>query len=1686
MNPHHVIRCARLPRRSRLWLALVLPLGLVCGASAQIKTDNSLGLAQTLVGPAYVIPQSIGRLAGSNLFHSFEAFNILGGQSANFTVSTSNLANVISRVTGGTSSAINGQLKLSADIGTPNVLLGTPNFFFINPAGITFGAGASIDVPGAFHVSTANYIKFADGNFHADLGQTSSFSSAAPEAFGFLGTTRAPIGVVDGASLSGYGSQAISIVAGDIEINGGTVSTESGAIRIAAVGQSVQEVAFTGALPAATGDLSILNYGSVYSQAFASDDAGTISISAGAITMSTGFVYSEAYDSGKAGNIDLSATGAMWILDGSRVSSAANWLGDAGSVTLGASHITIDNGYVYSDTYSSGHAARVEVLASADLWVQNGASISSSSYGTGHGGLVHIGAANITLDGASIHTDAYYRGNAGGIDLETTGALWLTNGASIYSGAHAIGDAGSVSVVAASLVADNGAAIYNDVFFNARGNAGTIEVSVQGELSLNSGGRISSITNGSGNAGSVKVGADNIQIDAEYYSYTGILSTTGYYVSGNAGNIEVNATHGIAIYNGGTISSGTNGSGNAGSVKVVAGSITLDQGTISSDTTYDTGNAANVEVAVSGNISIAGGATISSISDFSDGNAGSVKVRAGSINIDGQGYGAGISSTANYYGNAGGVEVTATGDISIVGRGYIWSSTDGSSDAALVKVVARNLLVDRSSVASSTSGAYANSANIEVTLGGDLSLKNGGFIRSVSDSYQGNAGSVTVRAESIAIDGQSRQTGITSTTSGYGNAGNVDVRANGALSMNHGGRIASRTTGSGNSGAVTVEASSISIDGDDRYAGVDTGIFSEIGYYSEGNAGNISVTVHGKLSIFNAGLISSSTDYFSYGNGGDIKIVADSIEIDGQGSSSSTGVRATAATHSSGNAGKIEVTASTDLTLRNGGVISASSFSFGNSGTVTVNAANVSMDGQGNDMIPTGIFTDGTDGEGQLGNIQLDVTGSLSISNKAFITSATYGSADAGSIRIHAGSISIDGQGITTGIFSTAEPYSEGHGGNIEVTVANQLAISNAGVISSGTYSVGNAGSTVVKAGSIAIDGGGSALPLTGISSQSEIDSGGNAGSVEVIAAAGLSVRNGGQISSSTFSSGDAGQVNATAGSILIDGQGLRTGIFSDATAGTGHAGGVKVAAAGGISVLNAGAISSSTFTSGNAGAVNVTGQSITIDGEGGSIYPTGILSESVNGTGNAGSVAVEAATSLSIFSGGDISSSTFSSGNAGSVKVTAGSIVIDRRGNATFAGISSQANLDTTGNAGDIEVTATGNLGIFNGGQISSSTFSSGDAGSVKVSADSIVIDRQQGGFFTGISSDTNHGVGNAGRIAVAASGNLSILQGGEISSSTRSSGNAGSVLVSAGTLLVDGASSSINASAKSGSSGQTGNVTVAATGSITLSNSGSLSIQNDATVADPGTIVPTTLSVSAPDITLKDASITAASTGNVAASDIQIRFSNHLFLDPSSITTSANLGNGGSIGIFGGQLITLENSQITTSVLGQTGNGGDIMLNANTLILDTGFIQANTGATNASGGLVTINVQNLLASGNSLFTGGDVPYMFQPGVFGFNVIQAAAPTGLSGLVQITTPLLDVSGSLSGLSAQVIDTGGLARNPCQVTGGSSLAQSGRGGLPPSARGLLRSDPGFAALQSAQSPATETHARASLATAGCL
>jgi len=107
---------------------------------ADVVTDGSVGAVQSLTGPDYAIPETLGTVKGSNLFHSFEQFSIKTEESATFTGSDS-IQNVISRVTGGQRSDIDGTLRSN---------VGKADFYFINPSGVVFGPNAkNTSVPGA-------------------------------------------------------------------------------------------------------------------------------------------------------------------------------------------------------------------------------------------------------------------------------------------------------------------------------------------------------------------------------------------------------------------------------------------------------------------------------------------------------------------------------------------------------------------------------------------------------------------------------------------------------------------------------------------------------------------------------------------------------------------------------------------------------------------------------------------------------------------------------------------------------------------------------------------------------------------------------------------------------------------------------------------------------------------------------------------------------------------------------------------------------------------------------------------------------------------------------------------------------------------------------------------------------------------------------------------------------------------------------------------------------------------------------------------------------------------------------------------------------------------------------------------------------------------------------------------------
>ncbi|MFM6405617.1 MAG: hypothetical protein ACKPGT_13540, partial [Microcystis sp.] len=154
---------------------------------------------------------------------------------------------------------------------------------------------------------------------------------------------------------------------------------------------------------------------------------------------------------------------------------------------------------------------------------------------------------------------------------------------------------------------------------------------------------------------------------------------------------------------------------------------------------------------------------------------------------------------------------------------------------------------------------------------------------------------------------------------------------------------------------------------------------------AEGNGGSITIDTS-TLTLENDGRI--TTDTYGKGDAGNIEIQAtEGVKVRGRLTSR---VRATAV----GNGGSITIDTST-LTLENDGIISTSILGKGDAGNITINATqgvNV-RGGLSSDVFSTG--------EGDSGGITID-TANLTLENGGYISADIYGKGNAGNMAIQA------------------------------------------------------------------------------------------------------------------------------------------------------------------------------------------------------------------------------------------------------------------------------------------------------------------------------------------------------------------------------------------------------------------------------------------------------------------------------------------------------------------------------------------------------------------------------------------------------------------------------------------------------------------------------------------------------------
>jgi filamentous hemagglutinin family protein len=163
-----------------------------------------------------------GRRVGGNLFHSFSAFDVHSGQTAQF-ASTETVRNILARVVSGEASIINGIIEVAG---------GNSNLYLINPAGIVFGAEAQLNIPASFVATTASQIEF-DGKWYTATGSNHYEQlTGDPTAFAFPKGSDGVI--VNEGNLAVPEGESLTLLAGTV-ISLGTLEAPGGQINLVAV-----------------------------------------------------------------------------------------------------------------------------------------------------------------------------------------------------------------------------------------------------------------------------------------------------------------------------------------------------------------------------------------------------------------------------------------------------------------------------------------------------------------------------------------------------------------------------------------------------------------------------------------------------------------------------------------------------------------------------------------------------------------------------------------------------------------------------------------------------------------------------------------------------------------------------------------------------------------------------------------------------------------------------------------------------------------------------------------------------------------------------------------------------------------------------------------------------------------------------------------------------------------------------------------------------------------------------------------------------------------------------------------------------------------------------------------------------------------------------------------------------------
>ncbi|MBW4492149.1 MAG: S-layer family protein [Oscillatoria princeps RMCB-10] len=758
-----------LPTRSYSQIATISLLILAASSPshAQIIPDATLPLHSTVTPDGSTLRIEGGTRAGGNLFHSFQEFSVKTGSEAFFN-SAPDISNILTRVTGGKISNIDGSVRAG----------GTANLFLINPAGIIFGPNARLNIGGSFIGSTASSIKFADGShfsatspaappllavnvpvglqFGGNPGKIVNQSRAAGAPFpaGQLPVAQIPPEIpllFANAGLEVQPGQSLALIGGNIQLEGGNLTALGGGIHL----------------------------GSVASP-------GLVSLNATPVGLSPNYENIE-----KFGNIELGA--------GAKINTSG--LG-SGRIEITGGNVTLSNSRLVAITLGNMDGRGIDISANS-LRVGEGSQIYTSTVGSGVGGAVNIRASDsVEMSGTgfesyqqilseylttgtinpfdpnfSLITGTTGGGAAGDVTIDAGRLLLLRNGFVAIAGTLGAAKGGNITLRAGT-VELAGSGIANGTVRGSAGSAGDITIEA-GRVTLRDGAAVSALTLGDGASGNIAIRATET---VEFLSppagsvATTLITTEALDGTGKAGDITID-TGRLIISDGGGITSSNGGAigqtvisetgGPAGnltirareSVEVSGFSPILATGSrgqsFLSSVTLNSYPGGNISISAP-RLTVRNGGLISAASAGS-GKAGDITIDAQKVEVTGSDNPAQFVSqiqasvgrifrfqNPNYSGNAGELNIK-TGSLTVSDGGLITVSNLGTGNTGTLNVVADSVRLNSGGKleANTNSGAGGN-LSIQTS---SLQMRSGSTI--VTDANNADGGNISISAGTL-------------------------------------------------------------------------------------------------------------------------------------------------------------------------------------------------------------------------------------------------------------------------------------------------------------------------------------------------------------------------------------------------------------------------------------------------------------------------------------------------------------------------------------------------------------------------------------------------------------------------------------------------------------------------------------------------------------------------------------------------------------------------------------------------------------------------------------------------------------------------------------------------------------------------------------------------------------------------